>query len=66
MMMSLTGCQTLSTVTSTDTVCTAIGKPITYTSKNDKSDYYAARKLAPQIAVKNRTGINLGCPAYKK
>jgi hypothetical protein len=61
--MLTAGCQTLSTPTP-EAVCKAIGSPIRYTSKVKESDYYAAPKLAPQLAVKNRTGIHLNCPAY--
>lgn len=59
------GCQTVSTPTD-EIVCNALGSPIIYNSKRKTSEYYAAPKLAPQIAVKNRTGINLNCPAYSR
>ena len=64
--LAMSGCQTLSTVTSLDPVCTALGQPIRYTSKDKASQRYAAALLAPQLAEKNRTGINLDCPAYKR
>jgi hypothetical protein len=63
--LAMGGCQTLSTVTD-ETACDALGKPIIYNSKKKESDYYAAPKLAPQLAEKNRTGINLNCPAYSR
>lgn len=63
--LAMSGCQTLSTATD-ETVCAAVGRPILYNSKKKESDYYAAPKLAPQLAEKNRTGINLNCPAYSR
>lgn len=59
----LGGCATSSIGTTSDTLC-AGRQPIQYNSKNPKSDYYAAKKLAPQIAVANQTGVNLKCKAF--
>ena len=64
--LAVAGCQTDGTTRSViRDVCPALTHPIKYTSKNRKSDYYAARKLAPQLAEKNAVGVNLRCPNYR-
>lgn len=60
----LAGCETVGTATTSDAQC-AGRVPIEYNSKNPKSAYYAAPKLAPQIATVNQTGVNLRCEAFK-
>lgn len=50
--------------TSKKVVCEAMVGPIHYNSKNRKSAFYAGPRLAPQLRVRNRVGINLGCPEY--
>lgn len=60
----LAGCATNGTATTSEAQC-AGRVPIEYNSKNPKSDYYAARKLAPQLAIANQTGVNLRCEAFK-
>lgn len=57
------GCATSLTATTSEAQC-AGRKPIHYNSRNPKSEYYAAPKLAPQIAEANVTGENLKCPAF--
>lgn len=59
--MSVAGCQTASTVTTTKTVCKALDGPIKYSSRNPKSDRFAGKALAPDLARRNRTGENLKC-----
>jgi hypothetical protein len=61
---ALAGCVTSSTGTTSDAVC-ADRKPIQYNSRNPKSEYYAAPKLAPQLAVTNQIGVNLKCKAFQ-
>ena len=61
----LAGCATSLTGSSPEAQC-AGREPIRYTSTNKKSEFYAAPKLAPQIAVANKTGENLNCPAFKE
>lgn len=47
-------------------VCDALLGPIRYNSTNPKSERFAGRKLAPDIAEHNRVGTNLACPAYRR
>lgn len=63
----LGGCAgTLPSPTKSDSaVCDALVGPIKYNSKNPKSSRYAAKNLAPDLAVRNRVGINLQCPKYR-
>lgn len=61
----LGGCQTTGSTTSTKPVCAALIGPITYNSRNPNSEYHAGPKLAPQIARRNRVGVNLHCPKYR-
>jgi hypothetical protein len=58
------GCATSLTATTSEAQC-AGREPIHYTSTNKASAFYAAPKLAPQIAIANTTGVNLDCPAFK-
>lgn len=60
----LAGCATNGTATTSEAIC-ADRRPILYNSKNPKSDYYAAKKLAPQLAVTNQIGVNLKCKAFQ-
>jgi hypothetical protein len=51
------------TATTSEAQC-AGREPIHYTSTKRESPYYAAPKLAPQIAVANITGEKLKCPGF--
>lgn len=62
-MSAVGGCATSLTATTSEAQC-AGREPIKYTSTKKTSLYYAAPKLAPQIAVANTTGVNLKCPAF--
>ena len=62
--LALTGCQTTGTTTSLKPVCAALVGPIRYNSKVLKSLYHAGRKLAPQLAIRNRVWLNLACKKY--
>lgn len=67
---SLAGCArlerpTLGTVPTNNPVCEALVGPIHYNSSNKRSLRYAGKDLAPDLAVRNRVGENLHCPAYK-
>lgn len=59
------GCATTRELTATTSKAQCAGrKPINYNSRKPASQYYAAPKLAPQIAVANKTGENLRCPGF--
>lgn len=47
-------------------VCKALLTPIEYNSTNPKSERFAGRKLAPDLAQHNRVGMNLACPEYRR
>lgn len=64
-LLLLAGCQTTGQVQSLLPVCTALGAPIEYNSKNKDSDWHAGPKLAPRLAKQNRVGVNLACKAYR-
>lgn len=57
------GCNT--TGGSPQAVCDALIGPIRYTSANAQSPRFAGEALAPDLAVRNRVGVNLGCRAFK-
>ena len=61
----LAGCATTGSTQSLKPVCDALIGPITYNSHNKNSDWHAGKKLVPELAKRNRVGINLHCPAYK-
>lgn len=61
----LGGCVTTGSTQSLKPVCDAMIGPITYNSHNKNSDWHAGKKLAPELAKRNRVGVNLRCPAYK-
>jgi len=64
--LALAGCVTTQGAVTTPTpVCNALVGPIKYSSQNKKSLRYAGPKLAPDLAVRNRVGVNLRCPAYR-
>lgn len=46
-------------------VCDALIGPITYNSTVLKSRRHAGPDLAADLAVRNRVGKNLRCPAYR-
>lgn len=62
-MLLLAGCATSSTATTSEAQC-AGRKPITYNSRKKDSQFYAAPKLAPQLATANQTGVNLRCKEF--
>lgn len=59
----LAGCET--TGSTPRSVCDALVGPIKYTSENAKSARFAGPGLAPDLAVRNRVGVNLKCKAYR-
>lgn len=61
----LGGCAAPGATESLKPVCAALVGPIHYTSHNPKSLRYAGPALAPDLAKRNRVGVNLHCPAYK-
>ena len=61
--LALAGCET--TGSTPKAVCSALVGPILYNSQNAKSQRYAGPALAPDLAVRNRVGVNLRCPAYR-
>lgn len=64
--LAVAGCATDGTVQSVEQdVCPALVGPITYNSHNHESDWFAGKKLAPQLAKRNRVGVTLHCPAYR-
>lgn len=67
--IALGGCATVSgktPPTGTAPVCDALVGPIKYNSKGKASRRYAGPDLAPDLAVRNRVGIKLRCPAYRR
>lgn len=62
--LMLGGCGTNLTATTSEAQC-AGRAPITYNSRKPGSQYYAAPKVARQIAVANQTGVNLRCPGFE-
>lgn len=58
--MSLTGCATRSTVTTTSTICKP-WKSIRYASKTKTSPRFAAPQLVTDLRVHNATGLRLNC-----
>lgn len=62
----LSGCTTLAATQTTGPVCEALVGPIKYTSATKTSRRFAGPDLAPDLAVRNRVGKNLRCPAYSK
>ena len=63
--LALAGCITNGSTQSLKPVCDAIIGPIQYSSHNKQSARYAGPELAPDLAKRNRVGVNLACPAYK-
>jgi uncharacterized protein YceK len=63
--VALGGCATTGSTTSIAPVCAALVGPITYNSHDKNSDWHAGKKLAPELAVRNRVGVNLHCPKYR-
>lgn len=61
---TLGGCITDGSTTSLAPVCDALIGPLKYSSTNKNSTRYAAKDLAPDLALRNRVGVNLGCPQY--
>lgn len=61
--MLLGGCVTSGSTPTA--VCDALVGPIRYTSTNKASARYAGKALAPDLAVRNRVGMNLKCKAYR-
>lgn len=51
--------------TSYQPVCEALVGPLRYTSKTKESRRYAGPDLAADLAVRNRVGKRLRCPAYR-
>jgi hypothetical protein len=63
--LALGGCASSNlSVTTLEPVCDALIGPIHYSSKNKSSPRYAAPQLAPDLAERNRVGLNLNCPSY--
>ena len=46
-------------------ICDALVGPIQYDSRNPKDPRFAGRVLAPDLAVRNKIGGDLDCPAYR-
>lgn len=68
-LLLLTGCNTAKeqlTGASRTAVCKALIGPIKYNSQKVDSQRFAAAKLAPDLATRNRVGQELGCPQYKR
>lgn len=63
----LPGCVTdgIGTVSKLSPICGAVIGPIKYTTHNVKDRRFAGVDLAPDLAERNRVGVNLGCPAYR-
>lgn len=61
----LAGCASSGSLQGLTPVCDALVGPITYNPSNKNSEYHAGPKLAPELALRNRVGENLNCPAYK-
>lgn len=59
-----TSCAHLKETATTSKAQCAGRAPINYNSRKPSSEYYAAPKLARQIAVANKTGENLACPGF--
>lgn len=62
-MLMLGGCVT--TGSTPTAVCDALIGPIHYNSKVTTSPSHAGPALAPELAKRNRVGINLGCTQYR-
>ena len=61
----LAGCTT-GGVSTPKAVCNALLAPIKYNSTVPTSRRFAGPDLAPDLAQRNRVGMNLACPAYRK
>lgn len=57
------GCET--TGGTAKNVCDALIGPIKYNSTNPASPRHAGPALAPDLAVRNRVGVNLRCQSYR-
>lgn len=68
LVLVLGGCATTGTLVPSQTkapVCEALVGPIKYNSTTKTSRRFAGPDLAPDLAVRNRVGKNLRCPAYR-
>ena len=61
-----TGCATMPLPDSKTPVCEALVGPIKYNSTDPRSQRHAGPALAPDLAQRNRVGINLKCPQYRR
>lgn len=63
----LTGCfEATKRAGGVEPACTALVGPIRYNSKVRTSRRFAGPDLVTDLSKRNRVGLNLGCPAYRR